>query len=75
MSGIPSKCPKCGRTKEWKEIVNPSGAGIPTRFGRVRTGIIVKGLFAKPIKRALGFYKVTYRCHRCGFRQEYELPN
>ncbi len=73
MSGIPSKCPKCGKTKAWKEEINPCTSGIPTRFGRVRTGIIVKGLFAKPIERALGFYNVTYRCHNCGFRKEYDI--
>lgn len=74
MSGIPSKCPKCGNKKQWKEVVNPSTSGIPTAFGRVRVGVVVRGLFARPVKRALGFYKVTYRCHRCGFRKEYELP-
>lgn len=75
MSGIPVKCPKCGRVKAWKEEVNPLTSGVPTAFGRVRAGIAVKGLFAKPIKRAMGFYKVTYRCRNCGFRKEYELPN
>ena len=75
MSGIPSKCPKCGKPKAWKEEINPHTSGIPTAFGRVRTGIIIKGLFAKPMKRALGFYKVTYRCHNCGFRKEYELSD
>jgi len=75
MSRIPSKCPKCGRAKAWKEAVNPFTSGVPTPFGRVRTGIAVKGLFAKPVKRAMGFYKVTYRCHGCGFREEYELPD
>lgn len=73
MAGIPSKCPKCGRSKAWKEEINPSTSGIPTAFGRVRTGIVVKGLFAKPIKRALGFYEVTYRCHNCGFREKFDL--
>ena len=75
MSGIPTKCPKCGKPKAWKEEINPHTSGIPTAFGRVRTGIIIKGLFAKPVKRTLGFNKVTYRCHSCGFRKEYELPD
>ena len=67
MDSIPKKCPKCGNAKAWKEEVNPYTSGVPTAFGRVRTGIVVKGLFAKPIKQALGFYKVTYRCRNCGF--------
>ena len=50
MSGIPSKCPKCGKPKAWKEEINPHTSGIPTAFGRVRTGIIIKGLFAKPLQ-------------------------
>lgn len=75
MAGIPAKCPKCGRSKAWKEEVNPCTSGISTGFGRVRFGISVRGLFARPIKRAMGFYKVTYRCHHCGFRKEYDLPD
>lgn len=75
MDGIPAKCPKCGRAKTWKEEVNPFTSGVPTAFGRVRTGVMVKGLFAKPIKRAMGFYEVTYRCRGCGFRKKYELPD
>ena len=75
MGGIPAKCPKCGKTKAWKEAVNPFTSGIPTVLDRVRVGIVVRGLFAKPAKRAMGFYKVTYRCHSCGFRKEYELPD
>ena len=75
MSGIPSKCPKCGNTKAWKEDVNPFKAGIPTPLGRVRTGIVVRGLFARPIERAMGLRRATFRCHRCGFRKEYELSD
>ena len=74
MAKIPAKCPKCGRTKAWQEVINPSRSGIPTRFGRVRVGIVVKGLFAKPIQRALGFYKVTYKCSKCGHQEEFDLP-
>ena len=73
MGNIPQKCPKCGKVKPWKEKVNPYTSGVPTACGRVRTGIIVKGLFAKPVKQALGFYKVIYRCHYCGFQKEFEL--
>jgi predicted nucleic-acid-binding Zn-ribbon protein len=72
MGRIPLKCPKCGRTKAWKEEINPITSGVPTAFGRVR-GIVVRGLFAKPMKRAMGCYKVTYRCHNCGFREEFDL--
>ena len=75
MSVIPSKCPKCGKTKAWKEVIKPATSGIPTAFGRVRTGIVVKGLFAKPIERAFGFYRLTYRCRSCGFQKEYDLPD
>ena len=73
MAGIPSKCPKCRAAKAWKEEVNPFTSGIPTPFGRVRSGIVIKGLLARPIERAMGFYKVTYRCHKCGFRKEYSI--
>lgn len=75
MGAIPGKCPKCGNAKQWKEVVSPATSGIPTAFGRVRIGVSVKGLFARPMKRAMGFYTVTYRCHRCGFRKEYELSD
>lgn len=75
MSGIPSKCPKCGRAKAWKEAVTPFTSGVPTAFGRVRVGVAVRGIFAKPVKRAMGCYRATYRCHNCGFRKEYELPD
>ncbi len=60
MAGIPSKYPKCGKTKAWKEEINP------IRFFALR------GLLARPVKKAIGYYKVTYRCHNCGFRKEYE---
>ncbi len=76
MAGIPSKCPKCGRTKAWKEEVNAFKSGIPLGGGllRIRFGM-GPGLFARPIKRAMGCYKVTYRCHNCGFRKEYETED
>ena len=75
MAGIPAKCPKCGKSKAWKEEVDPFTSGVSTPFGRVRAGIAVRGLFARPVKRAMGFYSVTYRCRGCGFRKEYELPD
>ena len=34
----------------------------------------VRGMFAKPIKKKLGFNRVRYRCHTCGFAEDYELP-
>ena len=75
MSGIPSKCPKCGRTKAWKEEVNPFTSGIPAG-SEVRFRLFsVRGLFARPIKEKLGFYKVKYRCKNCGFEEIYELPH
>lgn len=72
MAGIPSKCPKCGRTKAWKEEVNAFKSGIPVGGGlfRIRLGM-GPGLLSGPIRRALGCYKVTYRCRNCGFRGEY----
>ena len=71
MAGIPSKCPKCGRTKAWKEDVNPFRSGISAGiFGRIRISAPT-GLLAKPIMKAAGYYNVTYRCHNCGFRKEY----
>ena len=75
MAGIPSKCPKCGRTKAWKEEVNAFTSGIPVGvFGRIRIGAL-RGLLARPIMKAMGYYKVTYRCHNCGFRKEYETED
>jgi len=71
MAGIPAKCPKCGRTKAWKEEVNPFKSGIAIgSLGRIRFGGPT-GLLARPIMRAAGYFKVTYRCHNCGFRKEY----
>lgn len=74
MRSIPIKCPKCGNKRQWKEQVNPVTSGIPVgNFVRIRL-LSIKGLFAEPTKKALGFYRVSYRCHRCGFQEEYELP-
>lgn len=55
MAGIPSKCPKCGRTKAWKEEVNAFKSGIPLGGGlfRIRLGM-GPGLLSGPIRRALG---------------------
>lgn len=72
MARIPAKCPNCGRTKTWQEIIRPSTSGIPTRYGRVRT-TIVNGLLAKPFKRAMGFYEVTYKCSKCGHQEKYNI--
>ena len=70
MAGIPSKCPKCGN-KAWKEEVNAFKSGISVGgLGRIRL-FTLRGLLAEPIKEAAGCYKVTYRCHNCGFRKEY----
>ena len=40
MAGIPSKCPNCGRTKAWKEDVNPFRSGISA------------GIFGYPAEKA-----------------------
>ena len=74
MKGIPSKCPKCGRSKVWKEEVNAFTSGIPVGATRIRF-LVIRGIFAEPIKKKLGFYKVKYRCHHCGFEEHYELPH
>ena len=75
MGGIPSKCPKCGKSKGWKEEVNALKSGISMGGpGRIRF-CVLKGLLARPIKKAAGFYKVIYRCHNCGFRKEYETKD
>ena len=75
MGGIPAKCPKCGRNKAWKEEVNAFKSGIPVGgFGRIRIGA-PRGLLARPFMKAAGYYKVTYRCHNCGFRKEYETED
>lgn len=74
MHGIPSKCPKCGRSKAWKEEGNILTSGFPVGSA-VRFRIFsVRGMFAKPIKKKLGFNRVRYRCHTCGFAEDYELP-
>ncbi|MBQ3214737.1 MAG: hypothetical protein IJB11_01315 [Oscillospiraceae bacterium] len=71
MSTIPAQCPKCGKAQFWKEEVNPFTSGIPTSgLGRVRI-CAPRGVLARPIMRLLGYYKVTYRCHHCGFSKKY----
>lgn len=72
MSGIPSKCPKCGKESGWKEEINPFQSGIPlgSGFFRLRIGV-PRGLLGRPIRKAMGCCKVTYRCRKCGFRKEY----
>ena len=75
MAGIPSKCPRCGRAKAWKEEVNALTSGIPVgSLGRIRFGV-PRGILARQIKKAMGCYKVYYRCHNCGFRKEYETED
>ena len=75
MSGIPLKCPKCGRTKAWKEDINAFTSGVPIGNAVRFRFISVRGLFARPVKESLGFYKVKYRCKNCGFEETYELPH
>lgn len=73
MAKIPAKCPQCGRTKAWQEEVNAFKSGIPVSpLGRIRIGV-PRGILARPFKKAMGCYRVTYRCKNCGHREEYEL--
>ena len=75
MRGIPSKCPRCGKSKPWREEINVFRSGLPLgAFGRLRLGVPF-GLFARPLRKAMGCYRVTYRCGRCGHREEYDLPD
>ena len=75
MSGIPSKCPNCGKRNAWKEEVNIFKSGISIGgITRIRIGI-GRGLLARPIMKALGCYKVTYRCRNCDFREEYDTED
>lgn len=75
MADIPSKCPQCGSRIAWKEKVKVLTSGIPIGSAvRIRL-FSMRGLFARPIKKKLGFYKVKYRCKDCGFEETYELPH
>ena len=60
---IPDCCPSCKEVTEWKEVVNPFTTGIPIgnnlRFSFIHT-------------RGFGFYKVTYRCGKCGYEYKYD---
>ena len=72
MANIPSSCPGCG-SRQWKERINAFTSGIPTAGGgRIRL-ISLRGFFAEPVKRKLGFYRVKYRCGKCGFEEKYDL--
>ena len=75
MSGIPSRCPGCGNQRLWNEEVHAFTSGIPVGTGAVRLRLIsVRGIFGKAFKKKLGFYKVTYRCKNCGYRETFDLP-
>ena len=75
MARIPVKCPRCGRTKAWQEEVNAFKSGIPAGpLGRIRIGV-PRGILARPFKKAIGCYRVAYRCKNCGHREEYELDH
>ena len=76
MGGIPSQCPSCGNKQLWNEVVNPFTSGVPFANGRVRFGfnfLVIKGIFARSIKKKLGYYTVTYRCENCGYENRYDL--
>ena len=75
MSGIPSRCPRCGSKSQWAEKVNVITSGVPVGSGAVRFRLFsVRGLFEGPIKEKLGFYKVKYRCKKCSYEETYDLP-
>ncbi len=60
---IPECCPACKDKDDWKEVVNPFITGIP--IGKnIRISIIrIHGF---------GFYKVKYRCEKCGYEDKYD---
>lgn len=72
MGHIPSCCPSCG-SKQWKERINALTSGIPVAGGGRFRLISIRGFLAEPVKRKLGFYKVKYRCEKCGFEGHYDL--
>ena len=73
MNRIPSNCPRCGNQPQWREEVHAFTTGIPLgRFVRFRL-FSIRGLFAMRLKKSLGFYDVTYRCGKCGYRNKYPL--
>ncbi len=60
---IPECCPSCNEKELWKEVINPFTTGIP--FG--------KSIRIKLIRtRGFGFYKVKYRCGKCGYEASYD---
>ncbi len=60
---IPDFCPSCKEIDEWKEIVNPFTTGIP--IGKyIRISLIHT--------RGFGFYKLIYRCGKCGYECKYD---
>ena len=60
---IPDCCPLCKEIIEWKEVVNPLTTGIP--IGK-------KICFSLFHTQGFGFYKVTYRCGKCGYENKYD---
>lgn len=72
MAGIPLRCPSCGST-QWKEKINAFTGGIPTAGGGRLRLLSIRGVFAESIKEKLGFYRVKYRCGKCGFEEKYDL--
>lgn len=63
---IPDCCPSCKNADEWNEVVNPFTSGIP--IGKnIRISIIQT--------QGFGFYKVKYRCGKCGYEDKYDYRN
>ncbi len=60
---IPERCPACQEIDGWKEVINPFTTGIPLgkniRIGFTHT-------------QGFGFYKVKYRCEKCGYEDKYD---
>lgn len=60
---IPDCCPACKVRDMWKEVINPFTTGIPIgKHFRLKL----------MMTRGFGFYKVTYRCRKCGYENKYD---
>ena len=60
---IPEYCPSCKEKDTWKEVINPFTTGIP--IGKnLRISIV--------LTRGFDFYKVKYRCQKCGYEDKYD---
>ncbi len=60
---IPDCCPSCKADEEWKEVINPFTTGIP--IGKFLRISLIQA-------HGFGFYKVKYRCGKCGYEDKYD---